>query len=57
MRKTMTQVQLASVFDNTEEILRRLRVVDPDVEKAEAFLRDNGGADMVRMVCIYRDAI
>ncbi|KAI0829258.1 hypothetical protein BC628DRAFT_1116440 [Trametes gibbosa] len=49
MRKTMTQMQLASVFDNTEEILRRLRVVDPEVEKAETFVRENGGADVVRL--------
>ncbi|KAI0637621.1 hypothetical protein C8Q77DRAFT_1214685 [Trametes polyzona] len=49
MRKTMTQMQLASVFDNTEEILRRIRAVDPDVSKAEAFIDRNGGSDAVRM--------
>ncbi|KAH9853377.1 hypothetical protein C2E23DRAFT_121211 [Lenzites betulinus] len=49
--KTIMEVQLASVLENTEEILQKLRVntVDPDVEKAEAFVRKNGGADVVRM--------
>ncbi|KAL7282001.1 hypothetical protein ACG7TL_003468 [Trametes sanguinea] len=48
MRKTLTQVQMTNVLTNTEEILKRLKNVDPDVQKAEAFVRDNGGADNVR---------
>ncbi len=50
MRKTMTQMQLANVFDNTVEILRRLQTVDPDVAQAEVFVDQNGGPDTVRMV-------
>lgn len=50
MRKTMTQMQLANVFDNTVEILRRLQTADPDVARAEVFVDQNGGPDAVRMV-------
>lgn len=50
MRKTMTQMQLANVFDNTVEILKRLQTADPDVAQAEVFVNENGGPDVVRMV-------
>ncbi|KAI8984923.1 hypothetical protein BD414DRAFT_547547, partial [Trametes punicea] len=50
MRKTLNQMQLFTVLTNTESILKRLQVVDPDVEKAETFIRQNGGADKVRQV-------
>lgn len=50
MRKTMTQMQLANVFDNTVEILKRLQTADPDVAQAEVFVNQNGGPDVVRMV-------
>ncbi|KAI9063508.1 hypothetical protein FKP32DRAFT_724551 [Trametes sanguinea] len=48
MRKTLTQVQMSNILTNTEEILHRLQDFDPDVQKAEKFVRENGGADRVR---------
>ncbi|CDO74209.1 hypothetical protein BN946_scf185043.g261 [Trametes cinnabarina] len=51
IRKTLNQIQIATVLNNTEEILRKLRAVraDPDILEAEAFIRENGGTDSVRM--------
>ncbi|KAI0662840.1 hypothetical protein C8Q70DRAFT_474436 [Cubamyces menziesii] len=45
MKKTLTQMQLSTVILNTEKILNALKIDEPDVQKAEAFIQRNGGPD------------
>ncbi|KAI0352776.1 hypothetical protein OH77DRAFT_1428198 [Trametes cingulata] len=48
MRKTLTQLQLTTIIDNTSKILSRLQFLDQDMKAAEEFVRSNGGPDAVR---------
>ncbi|KAH9887585.1 hypothetical protein C8Q73DRAFT_204890 [Cubamyces lactineus] len=57
MKKTLTQMQLSTVVLNTEKILNALRIEDPDVQKAEEFVKQNGGADEVRQNPELVDAV
>ena len=43
-------MQLSTVILNTEKILNALKIDEPDVQKAEAFIQRNGGPDEVRQV-------
>ncbi|KAI0829260.1 hypothetical protein BC628DRAFT_1315303, partial [Trametes gibbosa] len=47
MYKSVAHVQLTTIVDNTAEILRRLRVIDPETQEAERIVRENGGPDKV----------
>ncbi|KAI0676683.1 hypothetical protein C8Q78DRAFT_38191 [Trametes maxima] len=55
VKSTITHMQLAALIDNTEQlldntddILKRLQIDDPDVRAAEAFVSSHGGPEEVR---------
>ncbi|KAI0772554.1 hypothetical protein BD413DRAFT_670879 [Trametes elegans] len=47
MRKTVTQMQLSVILANTESLLGQLRIDDPDLKQAEAYMIDKGGPEVV----------